>query len=141
MFDESNTHNNAIQSDDTQNYIEINDLAADQDAVQDEHWLWGSVRRVRRGINQMLSAKPEAVKAKRKVFRRQANNPDDDGFDDDKDGSGENGEDYEEEQNFNETGEFSPSFDTMALRLVETQTTKSFHRALYWFSRAIYLTL
>lgn len=97
---------------------DIDDLYTADPAVLDEHWLWGSVRRVRRGITKILSPKPAVVKPKQKVHRRQTNvfgmDDEEEDKEDEKDGSGD--DDYpdviphptnrNELDKFNETSKF-----------------------------------
>lgn len=70
-------HKSSLPADNTVE-IDVNDLLTADPIVEDEHWLWGSVRRVRRGIHSLLQYKSEVAKPhQRKRLRRQYDNNDD----------------------------------------------------------------
>lgn len=132
LFDEQNSI--------LQDTNDVDDLFAADPAVLDENWLWGSVRRVRRSINQLLNSKPAAtaVKSKQKLHKRQPSpvtSVDDefDELDNEKDGSGDytDSESYplsthrNEIDNFKDSCKFSPSLVSKAFALAETQTRKA----------------
>lgn len=45
---------------------DVHDLLFDDPAIQDEHWLWDSVKRIRRSIDQLLGTQKPVTKRQRK---------------------------------------------------------------------------
>lgn len=85
-------------------------LSVDGEATvhDNDSWLWGSVRRVRRGIEKLLgngAAKPVKKHGRKVLRRRNTNDVNDDEDNDDYDGSG--AEDDETLENFSKSGKLS----------------------------------